>query len=62
MTYVDVIFAHRYDRTGAPFVSRPCPLSENNHPVPMEEIVRAFNFVIEKGWVSCTTATTFVDF
>ncbi|KAJ7474882.1 NADP-dependent oxidoreductase domain-containing protein [Mycena latifolia] len=33
MTYVDVIFAHRYDRT-----------------VPMEEIVRAFNFVIEKGW------------
>ncbi|KAJ7246979.1 NADP-dependent oxidoreductase domain-containing protein [Mycena rebaudengoi] len=34
MTYVDVIFAHRYDRT-----------------VPMEEIVRAFNFVIEKGWI-----------
>ncbi|KAJ7438086.1 NADP-dependent oxidoreductase domain-containing protein [Mycena galericulata] len=33
MTYVDVIFAHRYDRT-----------------VPMEEIVRAFNYVIEKGW------------
>jgi len=30
---VDVIFAHRYDRT-----------------VPMEEIVRAFNYVIEKGW------------
>ncbi|KAJ6480380.1 NADP-dependent oxidoreductase domain-containing protein [Mycena sanguinolenta] len=33
MTYVDVIFAHRYDQT-----------------VPMEEVVRAFNFVIEKGW------------
>jgi len=33
MTYVDVIFAHRYDST-----------------VPMEEIVRAFNYVIEKGW------------
>ncbi|KAJ7800780.1 NADP-dependent oxidoreductase domain-containing protein [Mycena olivaceomarginata] len=33
MTYVDVIFAHRHDRT-----------------VPMEEIVRAFNYVIEKGW------------
>ncbi|KAJ7763188.1 NADP-dependent oxidoreductase domain-containing protein [Mycena maculata] len=33
MTYVDVLFAHRYDRT-----------------VPMEEIVRAFNYVIEKGW------------
>ncbi|KAF7320584.1 Aldo-ket-red domain-containing protein [Mycena chlorophos] len=32
MDYVDVIFAHRYDRT-----------------VPMEEIVRAFNWVIEKG-------------
>ncbi|KAJ7892237.1 NADP-dependent oxidoreductase domain-containing protein [Mycena leptocephala] len=35
MTYVDVIFGHRYDRT-----------------VPMEEIVRAFNHVIEKGWAS----------
>ncbi|KAJ6590846.1 Aldo keto reductase [Mycena sp. CBHHK59/15] len=33
MTYVDVIFAHRCDRT-----------------VPMEEIVRGFNYVIEKGW------------
>ncbi|KAF7309123.1 putative voltage-gated potassium channel subunit beta [Mycena kentingensis (nom. inval.)] len=33
LTYVDVVFAHRYDRT-----------------VPMEEIVRAFNYVIEKGW------------
>ncbi|KAJ7087903.1 NADP-dependent oxidoreductase domain-containing protein [Mycena belliarum] len=33
MTYVDVLFAHRYDNT-----------------VPMEEIVRAFNYVIEKGW------------
>ncbi|KAJ7123457.1 voltage-gated potassium channel beta-2 subunit [Mycena epipterygia] len=33
MTYVDVIFAHRYDRN-----------------VPMEEIVRAFNFVINQGW------------
>ncbi|KAJ6461685.1 NADP-dependent oxidoreductase domain-containing protein [Mycena sanguinolenta] len=33
MTYVDVIFAHRYD-----------------HTVPMEEIVRAFNHVIERGW------------
>ncbi|KAJ7171295.1 NADP-dependent oxidoreductase domain-containing protein [Mycena filopes] len=33
MDYVDVIFAHRCDRT-----------------VPMEEIVRGFNYVIEKGW------------
>ncbi|KAJ7883807.1 voltage-gated potassium channel beta-2 subunit [Mycena leptocephala] len=33
MSYVDVLFAHRHDRT-----------------VPMEEIVRAFNYVIEKGW------------
>ncbi|KAJ7779601.1 NADP-dependent oxidoreductase domain-containing protein [Mycena metata] len=33
MAYVDVIFAHRCDRT-----------------VPMEEIVRAFNYVIQKGW------------
>ncbi|CAK5284857.1 unnamed protein product [Mycena citricolor] len=33
MDYVDVIFAHRCDRT-----------------VPMEEIVRAFNFVIDQGW------------
>ncbi|KAF7368657.1 Voltage-gated potassium channel beta-2 subunit [Mycena venus] len=33
VSYVDIIFAHRYDIT-----------------VPMEEIVRAFNYVIEKGW------------
>lgn len=33
MDYVDVIFAHRPDRS-----------------VPMEEVVRAFNYVIEKGW------------
>ncbi|KAL5519579.1 hypothetical protein ACEPAH_1262 [Sanghuangporus vaninii] len=33
MDYVDIIFAHRPDRT-----------------VGMEETVRAFNFVIEKGW------------
>ncbi|KAJ7191697.1 NADP-dependent oxidoreductase domain-containing protein [Mycena pura] len=33
MDYVDVLFAHRCDRT-----------------VPMEEIVRAFNYVIDKGW------------
>ncbi|KAF9029106.1 Aldo/keto reductase [Hymenopellis radicata] len=33
MDYVDVIFAHRCDRT-----------------VPMEEIVRAFNYVIDQGW------------
>ncbi|KAF8186077.1 Aldo/keto reductase [Mycena galopus ATCC 62051] len=35
MSYVDVIFAHRCDRT-----------------TPMEEIVRAFNYVIGKGWAS----------
>ncbi|CAK5272381.1 unnamed protein product [Mycena citricolor] len=33
MDYVDIVFAHRPDRT-----------------VPMEETVRAFNYVIEKGW------------
>jgi len=33
LSYVDVIFAHRPDRT-----------------VPMEEVVRAFNYVIDKGW------------
>ncbi|KAF7345792.1 putative voltage-gated potassium channel subunit beta [Mycena venus] len=33
MSYVDVIFAHRCDRT-----------------VLMEEIVRAFNYVIQQGW------------
>jgi len=33
LDYVDVVFAHRPDRT-----------------TPMEEVVRAFNFVIEKGW------------
>jgi voltage-dependent potassium channel beta subunit len=33
LDYVDVIFAHRHDKS-----------------VPMEEIVRAFNYVIDKGW------------
>jgi len=33
LDYVDVVFAHRPDRT-----------------TPMEEVVRAFNHVIEKGW------------
>jgi len=33
MDYVDVIFAHRPDKT-----------------VPIEETVRAFNYVIDKGW------------
>jgi len=33
LDYVDVVFAHRPDRT-----------------VPMEEVVRAFNHVIERGW------------
>ncbi|KAJ6531418.1 NADP-dependent oxidoreductase domain-containing protein [Mycena vulgaris] len=42
MTYVDVIFAHRCDISGE--------LRLKPHPVPMEEIVRAFNYVIEKGW------------
>lgn len=33
MDYVDIVFAHRYDRH-----------------TPMEEVVRAFNHVIDKGW------------
>ncbi|KAJ7472751.1 NADP-dependent oxidoreductase domain-containing protein [Mycena latifolia] len=38
LTYVDVIFAHRCDSTG------------KFRDLPMEEIVRAFNYVIEQGW------------
>ena len=49
LDYVDVIFAHRPDPTGKISI----------HPwyftllvaVPMEEVVRAFNWVINKGWV-----------
>lgn len=50
LDYVDVIFAHRPDYTSQ------CPVAcapefANVAIAPMEEIVRAFNFVIEKGWV-----------
>lgn len=60
LEYVDVIFAHRPDITGAfrhtvigarlhkHIADTQC---DSNFVVPMEEIVRAFNFVIEKGWV-----------
>ena len=51
--YVDVIFAHRADPNGKSVVlicqdmsDEPCDIS-----VPMEEVVRAFNYVIDKGWV-----------
>lgn len=52
--YVDVIFAHRADPNGKnnlvfmyqDMSDEPCDIS-----VPMEEVVRAFNYVIDKGWV-----------
>lgn len=54
LDYVDVIFAHRSDPNG---LSRPVTyhlmaLADSFPLVPMEEVVRAFNYVIEKGWVS----------
>lgn len=54
LDYVDVIFAHRPDPTGK-LSHSPQPmlvLMRLTSLVPMEEVVRAFNFVIEKGWVS----------
>ncbi|KAK0213431.1 NADP-dependent oxidoreductase domain-containing protein, partial [Desarmillaria ectypa] len=50
MDYVDVVFAHRCDVNGGKKF-RTCRPFSFIHSVPMEEIVRAFNFVIEKGWV-----------
>ncbi|GLB43748.1 putative voltage-gated potassium channel beta-2 subunit [Lyophyllum shimeji] len=57
LDYVDVIFAHRPDHTGllvllCRFVDLRSVADARSslRLVPMEEIVRAFNFVIEKGW------------
>jgi len=52
LDYVDVIFAHRPDPTGEyPHGSSPTVRRDDPRLVPIEETVRAFNFVIEKGWV-----------
>lgn len=60
MDYVDVIFAHRADNTGMlPLLlisANLFGLISRFYKVPMEEIVRAFNYVIEKGWVSGSLA------
>lgn len=52
LDYVDVVFAHRADPTGKVDHSGVFGMC-NAHviAVPMEETVRAFNWVIEKGWV-----------
>jgi aryl-alcohol dehydrogenase-like predicted oxidoreductase len=53
MSYVDVLFAHRCDRTGQYSLYSLFLLFHHSlgfHKVPIEEIVRAFNYVIEKGW------------
>jgi len=60
LEYVDVIFAHRHDHNGKHktcFFS--CSFNTKPSTVPMEEIVRAFNFVIEKGWVSASLHLTY---
>jgi len=50
MEYVDVIFAHRCDISGLYCLSLwHIPLLMHQI-VPMEEIVRAFNYVINQGW------------
>ncbi len=51
MDYVDVIFAHRPDPTSTFRSSEMYELTYTYIVVPMEEVVRAFNWVIEKGWV-----------
>lgn len=52
MDYVDVIFAHRPDHNGMFFLLFVTvrTLISYHLSVPMEEIVRAFNFVIDQGW------------
>jgi aryl-alcohol dehydrogenase-like predicted oxidoreductase len=53
LDYVDVIFAHRPDSNGKHWhflKYYQTPLSLCYCLVPMEEVVRAFNYVIEKGW------------
>ena len=55
LSYVDVIFAHRHDHNGVyGFVADRGVryLTRIRVAVPMEEIVRAFNYVIDQGWVS----------
>lgn len=49
---MDVIFAHRPDYSSELYVRRCRFRSLIHFLAPMEEIVRAFNYVIEKGWVS----------
>lgn len=48
-----MIFAHRSDHTGIEHETDVLDtLLSSSRIVPMEEVVRAFNFVVEKGWVS----------
>ena len=63
LDYVDVIFAHRPDHTGM-FIATHC--AANHHDtllfsVPMEEVVRAFNWVVQKGWVCYVRCKPLVD-
>ena len=60
---MDVIFAHRHDDTGECVYVKFWEygyLWVHTYIVSMKEIVRAFNYVIEKGWV-CPTAPQCLD-
>ena len=59
LDYVDIIFAHRPDPTGKrPYKSAFVVQTNDLRLVPIEETVRAFNYVIEKGWVRIIPTNT----
>jgi aryl-alcohol dehydrogenase-like predicted oxidoreductase len=51
LDYVDIVYAHRPDENGELLRSSTCFYSFIRRAVAIEETVRAFNWVIEKGWV-----------
>jgi aryl-alcohol dehydrogenase-like predicted oxidoreductase len=51
LDYVDIVYAHRPDENGELPHSWICFYSLVRRAVAIEETVRAFNWVIEKGWV-----------
>jgi aryl-alcohol dehydrogenase-like predicted oxidoreductase len=55
LEYVDILFAHRPDPSGEYSLGSVIIVrGSDTWLVPIEETVRAFNYVIEKGWVRNT--------